>query len=285
MTIPCDPGLAERLRRETPSRGPVTGEGGGGGFSYRFDPSFPGIVTAIHAGHRVREELRPLMEITGEQRFREEDPATDEMIRDCPSTVRGLDSRAEYDLNRPPEKAVPLTAERFWGVAVYKEPLPEAMIRLSLEKHAAFYLFLGTCLTVLLERFGACVVYDIHSYNLNRQVREKKIEDPPVFNLGTAALDRGKWSRPIDQWLERLGGIDLPGIPVTVAENKVFGGGGELCRRLTGWDPRILVLPTEIAKVYMDEADGVIFPDVVKALGKGLERAVADHASRFLSGL
>ncbi len=281
MTIPCDLELAERLRRQTPS--PATG--GADGFLYRFDPSVPCLVTAIHAGHRVREELRPLMRISEAERFCEEDPATDEMIQGCPSTVRGLDSRAEYDLNRPPEKAVPLTPEQFWGKMVYRQPLAEDMIRRSLAKHAAFYAFLGSALTVLLERFGACVVYDIHSYNLNRQVKEKKIEDPPVFNLGTAALDRKKWSRPIDQWLERLGGIDLPGIPTTVAENKVFGGGGELCRRLTGWDPRILVLPTEIAKVYMDEADGVIFPDVVKALGKGLERAVADHAGGFLAGL
>jgi len=67
------------------------------------------------------------------------------------------------------------------------------------------------------------------------------------------------------------------GIRTTVEENRVFSGAGELCRRLTGWDPHILVLPTEIAKVYMDEREGILHEPLIGALGAGLRRAIAAH--------
>jgi len=272
MSLPFDPDVVERLR----STKRLQGEGEAGGFAFDLDLSTPVLAVAVHAGHRVREELLPLMRISEKDRLREEDPATDRMIRGSANAVWGLDSRAEYDLNRPPEQAVPLTAERFWGVQVYRAPLPEAAVQRSLEKHEAFYRFAGSCIHVLLERFGFCVVYDIHSYNLSRQI-EKGIRTPPLFNLGTALLDRPRWGSRIDAWLRELGRIEVPGIAVTVEENRVFTGAGELCRRLTGWDPRILVLPTEIAKVYMDEHTGVLDEGLIDALGGGLRRAMAAH--------
>ena len=193
-----------------------------------------------------------------------------------PNVVWGLDSRAEYDLNRPAAGAVPLTAEQFWGVEVYRKVPTEAMVQRSLDKHEGFYTFIGSCIRVLLERFGFCVVYDIHSYNLSRQV-EKGIANPPVFNLGTALLDRPRWGERIDAWLHQLGRIEIPGIVTTVEENRVFSGAGEFCSRLTGWDRNILVLPTEVAKVYMDEHTGTLHDPVIEAVGRGLRRAIAVH--------
>jgi len=62
-----------------------------------------------------------------------------------------------------------------------------------------------------------------------------------------------------------------------VEENGVFSGAGELCRRLTDWDRNILVLPTEIAKVYMDEREGILHEPLIDAIGRGLRRAIAAH--------
>lgn len=272
MNVPFDPAILEHLKRATRAEG----TGSGGGFGFDLDLSTPALAVAIHAGHNVRTELLPLMQIPEKDRLFEEDPATDRMIRGCANAVWGLDSRAEYDLNRPAGKAVPLTAEQFWGVQVYREVPTRDMIRRSLEKHEEFYRFIGSCIRVLLERFGFCVVYDIHSYNLSRQV-EKGISNPPVFNLGTALLDRQRWDERIDAWLDGLGRIEIPGVAVTAEENRVFTGSGELCRRLTGWDPDILVLPTEIAKVYMDERTGALHDPVIDAIGRGLRRAIAAH--------
>jgi len=272
MNVPVDPEQLERLR----SAQRLEGKGAGGGFAFDLDLSSPALVVAIHAGHSVREELLPLMQISEKDRLFEEDPATDRMIRGNANAIWGLDSRAEYDLNRPADNALPLKPEQFWGVQVYRVAPTDAMKRRSIEKHEAFYRFAGSCIRVLLERFGFCVVYDIHSYNISRQI-EQGIGNPPLFNLGTALLDRSRWGSRIDAWLHQLGRIDIPGIRTTVEENRVFSGVGELCRRLTGWDANILVLPTEIAKVYMDEREGILHDTLIDALGHGLHRAVAAH--------
>jgi hypothetical protein len=272
MSIPFEPEVIERLR----SAKRLQGKHATGGFAFDLDLSSPALVVAVHAGHSVRAELLPLMQIPEKDRLFEEDPATDRMIRGTANAIWGLDSRAEYDLNRPAEKAVPLTAEQFWGVQVYRVAPTVAMQRRCLEKHEEFYRFAGSCIRVLLERFGFCVVYDIHSYNISRQV-EKGIENPPLFNLGTALLDRSRWGSLIDAWLHELSRIEIPGIATTVEENRVFTGAGELCRRLTGWDPHILVLPTEIAKVYMDGDNGILHEPLIDAIGSELRRAIAAH--------
>jgi hypothetical protein len=272
MNVPFDPAVLEQLKRATRAEG----TGATGGFAFDLDLSTPALVVAIHAGHNVREELLPLMQIPEKERLFEEDPATDRMIQGNANAIWGLDSRAEYDLNRPPDEALPLKPEQFWGVQVYRSALPDDMKRRSMAKHEAFYRFAGSCIHILLERFGFCVVYDIHSYNISRQV-EKGIGDTPLFNLGTALLDRSRWGGRIDAWLHQLSRIEIPGIATTVEENRVFSGAGELCRCLTGWDPRILVLPTEIAKVYMDEHNGILHDLLIDALGHGLRRAIAAH--------
>jgi len=258
----------------------VSGTDPSGGFAYRLDLSAPCLAAAVHAGHGVRGELAPLMVLSEAGRLAEEDAATDRIIGGCPSTIRGLDSRAEYDLNRPPELALPLTPEMFWGTRVFGSPPADEMNRRSLDKYDLFYRFVAAVVQALLERFGACIVYDVHSYNIRRQ-RDKGHPTPPVFNLGTRGIDRKRWQVPVEAWLEGLERIALPGRKTTVAENDVFGGEGEFCRRLTAWDANILVLPTEIAKVYMDEHTGVVHDRTTGALERQLAAAVAAHSSEF----
>ena len=143
-----------------------------GGFAYRLDLSVPTVATAIHAGHSVREELLPLMALDEAGRLFEEDAATDEMIQGAQSAIWGLDSRAEYDLNRPPEIALPLTPERFWGTRVYSEQPTEVMNAVSMAKFNAFYRFIASYVRALIEKHGACIVYDMHSYNITRQIEK-----------------------------------------------------------------------------------------------------------------
>jgi hypothetical protein len=54
-------------------------------------------------------------------------------------------------------------------------------------------------------------------------------------------------------------------------------GHGELCRRLTDWYSRILVLPTEVSKVYMDELTGKVYPEITDALASELTRIMNSH--------
>lgn len=276
MTIPCDPETVKALSAQDR----VSGTDPSGGFAYDLDLSVPFVATSIHAGHGLRGELVPLMALSEKERLAEEDVATDRIIRDCPSTLWGQDSRAEYDLNRPRDMALPLTPEMFWGIRVYGSPPTDKMIRRSLEKYTAFYRFAAAVIKVLLDRFGACIVYDVHSYNIQRQV-EKGHVSPPMFNLGTRGIERTRWVKPVAAWLDRLGQIKIPDRLTTVAENDVFSGMGEFCRRLTRWDPNILVLPTEISKFYMDEHSGIVHDSVVHALKKELAEAIAAHGGAF----
>ena len=278
MKIPHDPELTEKLRCGEL----LEGSGPLGGFAFKLDFSVPYMATAIHAGSRIRDELRPLMCISEKDRAYEDDTATDHIIAGNPSTLWGLDSRSEYDLNRPPDKALPLTPEMFWGVKVYGKQPTSDMNHRTREKYNAFYRFVGSCLKILLDRFGKCIVYDIHSYNIGRQVK-KGFSSPPVFNLGTEKLDRSKWKEAIDGWLTQLRLIEIPGFQTTVAENKVFSGRGEFCRRLSEWSPNLLVLPTEISKIYMDEQEGIVYDDVVSSLQIGLKSAITAHARLILN--
>ena len=277
MKILYDADLYERLRRGELTKNADNSKG----FAFDLNFSAPTIVTAIHAGHRVRTELQPLMCMSEEERLFEEDPATDILIRGNHTTIWGLDSRSEYDLNRPPELALPLTPDMFWGKQVYHTAPTADMNRQSLKKYDAFYLFIGSCIKVILERYGVCLVYDIHSYNISRQIR-KGFTSPPLFNIGTELLNRLKWQTSIDDWRRQLDKIQIPGIETTVAENKVFSGKGELCRRLTAWDPNILVLPTEISKVYINEQSGEVKTKVVSRMQRGLQHAISEHSRQFL---
>ncbi len=235
------------------------------GYDYSFEKPSPVLVTAIHAGHRVREELAPIMSISEKDRLFEEDAATDKIIGACPNIIWGLDSRAEYDLNRPAALALPLTAERFWGVDVYRTaPGPQARRR-SLAKYRAFYRFVQMRVKTLIGQFGCCIVHDIHSYNRSRQIA-RGFAEPPVFNVGTTLAQRDKYGVQIDAWIDALSRIVIPGVAVTVAENEVFKGSGEFGRRLSALDDRILVLSTEIAKVYMNEHTGELYHDRIDAL-------------------
>ena len=82
-------------------------------------------------------------------------------------------------------------------------------------------------------------------------------------------------------WLDNLRQIKIPNLPTTITENEVFGGMGEFCLRLTGWDANTLVLPTEIYKFYMDEHSGIVYDSMVHALKRGLARAVTTHSGEF----
>ena len=276
MKIPYHADLYENLRSGKLNRG----NDHSNGFAFDLNFSVPHIVTAIHAGHGVRSDLLPLMEMSEEERLFEEDPATDILIQGNHNTIWGLDSRSEYDLNRPPELALPLTPDMFWGKQVYHTALPADKNRHSLKKYDDFYHFIGSCIKIILERFGACLVYDIHSYNISRQIR-KGFTSPPLFNVGTVLLDRLKWQTSIDDWRMRLEKIQIPVVATAVAENKVFAGKGELCRRITAWDPNILVLPTEISKVYINEHTGQIKNMAVNRLQRGLQQAISEHSRRF----
>lgn len=72
----------------------IAGTDPSGGFAYHLDFSLPYIAVAIHAGHKVREEIKPLMALDSDTRKFEEDTGTDLMIQELGNAIWALESRA-----------------------------------------------------------------------------------------------------------------------------------------------------------------------------------------------
>ncbi len=76
----------------------------------------PVIGTAIHDGHFIRSDIASLMALSPEQRLREEDPFTGEMIAGLTNRLVVHHSRFEIDLNRAADQAIYLKPEQSWGL-------------------------------------------------------------------------------------------------------------------------------------------------------------------------
>ncbi|UKN03203.1 flavohemoglobin expression-modulating QEGLA motif protein [Paracrocinitomix mangrovi] len=233
----------------------------------------PYVCTAIHDGHNFRSELLDNIIHSDYERWYEEDPKTLDFISSFPIVIAGKDSRFEYDLNRPPETAVYKDA---WGKPVWKKPLTERERETSLSKHTNFYRVIHALVTKLEKLFKASVVYDIHSYNYKRHKRQV-----PVFNIGTANINRRKYAVVKNDFLKGLASIEIPHVKNITAENDVFQGNGYLLKYVTEHFDNTLVLATEVSKVYCDEETGEYFSQVIDSIREGFKRVILENALLF----
>lgn len=243
-------------------------------FTLKIDAYVPYACGAVHDGHQFRKELWTNCLHTEYERWFEEDPATKEMVNTHPIVIAGMDSRFEYDLNRAPERAI---YDDAWGKQLWRNPLPEKMRIKSLEKHANFYKVVSALIQKLEEKFGVCIVYDMHSYNWKRWDREV-----PTWNLGTGNVDSDRFGSEIESWRAILEKMPLPnGIKSTSKINDTFQGNGYFLKFITQNFNNTLVLATEIAKVYCDELEQIMYPEVVSAVEKYLKTELKNHAKIF----
>jgi len=250
----------------------------GRGFSIKIEQYAPILCAAIHNGGNMRPPLADSCLLSQAERYYEEDPFTGSFIEQQPITLIAHDSRYEYDLNRTHDECVYVTA---WGKEIWKEPLSAEEIALSKEKHAQFFRIVSAVVEALAKDFGQCLVYDIHSYNYQRHERN----DVPVFNIGTSSVKSEKWRPIIDTWLNALKTMRVEGVEVTAAENDVFFGKGNLaghCHRL--YD-NVLVLATEVKKVFMNELTGEADALVLPSLQKAFNHTVNENTATYVKGL
>ncbi|PNQ73162.1 hypothetical protein C1T31_08380 [Hanstruepera neustonica] len=243
-------------------------------FTIKIDSYVHYVCGAVHDGHQFRKELWENCLHTEHDRWYEEDPETKNMIQSHPIVIAGCDSRFEYDLNRIPEEAVFETA---WGKQLWKKPLEENMKLKSIQKHSNFYEVVYALISKIEEKFGGCIVYDIHSYNWQRWEREV-----PTWNLGTSNIDNDRFGATVEAWRQSLSEIVFPnGIVSKSKVNDTFQGNGYFLKYITNNFKNTLVLATEIAKVYCDEYNQIIYPEVVSAVEKELRIRLPEHASLF----
>lgn len=232
------------------------------------------LCAAVHDGHQFRRELWDNCLHTAYDRWYEEDPCTRQMVQSMPMIIAGCDSRFEYDLNRAPDVAI---YEDAWGKKLWKTPLSAEEQRESLNKHHEFYLVVAALVAKMEEKFGAAIVFDMHSYNWKRWDRPV-----PVVNLGTSNIDNERFSAFAKAWFNSLKDIELPhNIETTVGINDTFQGNGYFLKFITENFNQTLVLATEFSKIYCDELNYIIYPEVVAAIEGQLKIKLRNQATDF----
>jgi N-formylglutamate amidohydrolase len=238
----------------------------------------PLIATAIHNGHEVRPELLDRFALSEADRLREEDPFTGRWTVVAPTSVIGLRSRFEVDLNRPREQAVYRVPADAWGLDVWKAPLPDDEVERSLEVYDAFRQTVHELLDSKVRRHGRVVVLDLHSYNHRRGGPTAEPANPrenPEVNVGTGTMNRDHWAPIVDRFLADLRATDFLGRRLDVRENVKFRGGYFPTWIHQAFPESVCVLSVEFKKFFMDEWTGQADQTQLAAITVALESTVA----------
>ena len=243
----------------------------------------PVMATAVHSGHAIREELRPLLALGPQERRREEDPLTDVLACVGDDRFRAHVSRFEVDLNRPEDEAVYLEPSDAWGLEVWRERPGDEQVERSLAERARFYAMMGERIEEMIARHGRVLLLDIHSYNHRRDAPDAPApaEGNPEIDLGLTTADKGRFGGVIEAlWtgLEATPFAPTGEEPRTpdVRENVRFVDGGhwpEWVFATYGAD--VCTVTLEYKKVFMDEWTGTADIGALESLRAGLAGATA----------
>ncbi|GLI57144.1 hypothetical protein PM10SUCC1_26580 [Propionigenium maris DSM 9537] len=239
-----------------------------GGFKIKIDSYVPYIGTAIHAGSALRKELNYKINLSGFHRWQEEDPCTDEFIKELPITVVALDSRYEYDLNRGKNSCI---YDEAWGKKVWREKLDPSEIKDSLAKHDEFYEVISFLIRRLEYLFPEVFIFDLHSYNYRR---DGVNHEAPLFNLGTHFVKDSFRDRS-NAFLEEIVKLDIDTVDNLSGENIVFYGRGYLAEFVNTHFCRTVVFPLEVKKVYCNENNGIYYKAIIQAIGNAVHQAIS----------
>lgn len=215
------------------------------------------IVTAIHDGHSIRDDLRPYLNLMEHERLREEDPYTEYLTDISDSRIAVYTSRFEVDLNRPRHKAVYGDPNEAWGLDVWRWNLPHDKIERSLSIYDAFYTSLESFLQNMIDRHKQFVVLDLHTYNHRRDspYEEAAAIFNPEINIGTASV-KPAWRYVVSNFIQAMSRQTIKGHAPDVRENIKFKGGefsSWINRRFGDYGCAIAV---ELKKSFMDEWNG-----------------------------
>lgn len=219
----------------------------------------PLLATSLHAAHEIRPSLLPFLKLGNEERLREEDPFTDQLVGIAPNRIIPRRSRFEVDLNRAPGQAVYRSPSDAWGLEVWSTPLPDSALRTTMRDYRAYYAAVREILEDLEAQYGKFVLLDLHSYNHRREgplAPAASQERNPDINVGTGSMDRSRWGRVVDRFIDDLRGRAVLDRRLDVRENVRFQG-GHLCRWVHEHFPVTgCALAIEVKKFFMDEWTG-----------------------------
>ncbi len=234
------------------------------------------VITAIHDGHEVRDELRGLFSLGEAARLREEDPYTAIWTNFSDNRIIVHHSRFEADVNRPRDKAVYQIPEDAWGLKVWKGKLSPEILERSLNVYDDFYQGVKIYFDELFSQNRKIIVYDIHSYNYRRdgmEIEANPIENPEI-NLGTINMDRDLWHPVVETLMESLQTFNYEGRNLDVRENIKFKGGYFGKWLFEQYGKAICPISIEFKKFFMDEHSGRGFDDKINLLSDLIDSSI-----------
>lgn len=236
----------------------------------------PLVAAAIHNGHELRPELHPLLAISEADRLREEDPYTALWTECAPTRIIANRSRFEVDLNRPRGSAVYLRPDDAWGLQVWQEEPPYALLQRSYRVYDLFYQEVESLLAGLVERHGRVVVLDLHTYNHRRggcRAAPAPKDANPTINLGTSNMDLRRWGHVVDRFERSMQAAQWQGKPLDVRRNVKFQGGHFVQWIHRSFPDSVCAVAIEVKKVFMDEWTGKLDAAAHAAIGRALAAA------------
>ena len=243
----------------------------------KLDGNLPILATAIHNGHYLSKKLAQRFALSESDQLREEDPFTWIWTGITENRIVAHRSRFEFDLNRPPEKAVYMLPADAWGLQVWRNKPSPKMVAESLRRYAEIYQNFHVTIKELVKRFGALVVFDLHSYNHRRNGPDAPPEDTslnPEINIGTGTMDRVYWGSLVDSFMADLQGVDFLGRHLDVRENIKFKGGYFPKWIHDNFNKSVCCLSIEVKKFFMDEWTGEPDHPMINTIGKALKSTV-----------
>lgn len=218
----------------------------------------PIIITAIHDGHIIPDEIKEFMLLNEGGRFREEDPFTGDM-----ANISGINkvivqsSRFYTDLNRAKEKSIYIKPKDAWGLNVWNTNTPPSIFEKINSFYDGFYSDLKELIEGVIQQYGHFFILDIHSYNHKREnaQTEAPIESHPEINLGTF-YNSEKWDSILDQFKGYLSHCKIQNKYPDVRNNIIFKGGGMAQWVIQHFGEKGAVVSVEFKKTFMDEWTG-----------------------------
>src|SRR5690606_16163802 len=170
---------------------------------------------AVHDGHQVDSIAEQFILLDETQRLREEDPYT-ASISELPvnQLVVGT-SRFQLDVNRKEEDAVYLRPEQAWGLSVWKDTLPSAVLEQLYEDYSGGSRQIDRYIQQHNEQHAFFLVVDEHSYKAQRISEEEPVDnhDHPQIILGTQ-YSRERWGPVVVRFVESARNQQLLGEPI-----------------------------------------------------------------------